>query len=156
MLVKPARSLQKYIPLFDQKKSNKVVLDFGSGNLRNSLFLHRRGYEVYAVDLPQKIKIRCIPKLTCILPEEIKSLKPKIDLTICTFVLNLINETERNRFFNAISERMRPGGFFLVETKGFSLAKLDSMIIPKGFVRVHSDNGRYTIIVLYQYVGMLH
>ncbi len=155
MLVKPAHSLKKYVPLFDRSK-NKVALDFGSGNLRNSMYLHRKGYEVYAVDLPQKNKIQCMPRLKCILPEEIKGLNSKIDVTICTFVLNIISESERNGFLGTLAEKMSPGGFFLVETKGFSLSILDSMIIPKGFVRVHCERGRYTIIVLYQYIGMQH
>lgn len=155
MLAKPVHSLKKYVPLFERNKG-KVVLDFGSGNLRNSLYLHRKGYEVYAVDLPQKMKINCLPRLTCMLPEEITCLKSKIDVTICTFVFNIISESERNRFLTTIADKMSPGGFFLLETKGFSLARLDSMIIPKGFVRVHYERGRYTIIVLYQFIGGLH
>lgn len=152
MISEPAKSLKKYEPLFD-KQPQKVVLDFGSGNLRNSIFLHRKGYEVFAVDLPQRMKMRSIPRLTCILPEEILSLPCKINLTLCTFVLNLISQEERNKFLNLISQKMSDGGFFLVETKGFSLSSLDSMVIPKGFVRVHHEKGRYTIIVLYQYRG---
>lgn len=155
MIVNPARSLEKFIPLFDRQKS-KVVLDYGSGNLRNSIYLHRKGYRVYAVDLPHRTQLKSIPRLRCILPEEVAGLKHNIDITLCTFVLNLIPVSERNRFIKLIAEKMSPGGFFLIETKGLILSELDAMVIPKGFLRIYNDKGRYTIIVLYQKVGLIN
>ncbi|PKM82663.1 MAG: hypothetical protein CVU89_03960 [Firmicutes bacterium HGW-Firmicutes-14] len=148
----PAGSLRKYIGLFD-KQNKKVALDYGSGNLRNAVFLHRKGYEVYAVDLPHKIKIRSLPKLSCILPCELRDLNIRADIVICTFVLNLISGEERKEVLDLIAEKIVPGGYLLIETKGFSLLQLDQMIIPRGFVRVHNHRGRYTVIVLYRYVG---
>lgn len=155
MLARPARSLEKFVPLFDKHKS-KVVLDYGSGNLRNSIYLHRRGYSVYAVDLPHRTQIKSLPSLSCILPEEVAHLQQKIDVTLCTFVLNLIPPIERNLFIKLIAEKMSPGGFFLIETKGFTLSELDAMVLPKGFLRVYNDKGRYTVIALYQKNGQLN
>lgn len=155
MLVKPARSLEKFIPLFDCQKG-KVVLDYGSGNLRNSIYLHRRGYNVYAVDLPHRTRITGLPSLRCILPEEVANLKQNIDITLCTFVLNLIPAAERNLFIKLIAEKMSPGGFFLIETKGFTLSEIDAITIPKGFLRIYNDKGRYTVIALYQKAELLN
>lgn len=155
MLVKPARCIEKFLPLFESKKS-KVVLDYGSGNLRNSIYLHRKGYSVYAVDLPHRTQIKSIPSLSCILPEEVANLEQNIDVTLCTFVLNLIPAAERNMFIKLIAEKMSHGGFFLIETKGFTLTQLDTMVIPKGFLRIYNDKGRYTVIALYKKVGLLN
>lgn len=155
MLVKPARSIEKFIPLFDRQKS-KVVLDYGSGNMRNSIYLHKKGYSVYAVDLPHRTQIKSLPSLSCIFPEEVVNLKQNIDITLCTFVLNLIPAAERNQFIKMIADKMSPGGFFLIETKGFTLIELDAMVIPKGFLRIYNDKGRYTVIALYQKSGLLN
>ena len=155
MLVRPARSLERFIPLFDKHKS-KIVLDYGSGNLRNSIYLHRKGYSVYAVDLPHRTQIKSLPSLSCILPEDVAHLTQNIDITLCTFVLNLIPSDERDLFIKLIAEKMSPDGFFLIETKGFNLTELDAMVLPKGFIRVYNDKGRYTVIALYQKSGLLN
>jgi len=152
MFPKPARSLIKYFPLFEKQKK-KVVLDYGSGNLRNSLFLHRRGYDVYAVDLPYRIKFNSLPRLKFIWPEDLQTLNKKINLAICTFVLNLIDASQRSEAIKKIARQMTPGGYLLIETKGFLLTEIDRLVIPRGFIRVHSQGGRYTVIALYQYIG---
>ena len=150
MIVQPARSLVKYLPLF-QRQTGKVALDFGSGNLRNSIFLHRLGYEVYAVDLPHNVKFHPMPKLNCITPGELRDLYCKIDLALCTFVLNLISPQQRIYILDTIASKMKKGGYLLIETKKLSLFDLDALTIPRGFASVHHQTGRYTHIVLYQY-----
>ncbi|MHB9095136.1 MAG: class I SAM-dependent methyltransferase [Eubacteriales bacterium] len=150
MFTRPAYSLEKYLPLFD-RLPRKVVLDYGSGNLRNSLFLHRRGYEVFAVDLPHKTRCKSLPRLTCVFPEDLLSINTKIGVTLCTFVLNQIPDSERIKVFETVAKKMVRGGYLLIETKGFSLFELDTLVIPRGFIRIHYQNGRYTLIALYQY-----
>lgn len=152
MFPKPARSLVRYLPLFEKQKK-KVALDFGSGNLRNSLFLHRRGYEVFAVDLPYRIKFNTLPRLKFIWPEDLQTMDLKINLALCTFVLNLLDPPERSEAIKKIARNMVPGGYLLIETKGLSVAELDKLVIPKGFIKVHGHHGRYTVIGLYQYFG---
>lgn len=152
MSIQPARSLLTYLPLF-QKQSGKVALDFGSGNLRNSVFLHRLGYEVYAVDLPHKMKFHPMPNFKCIIPEELGELRCKIDLALCTFVLNLITQQQRMAVLDTIAPKMKKGGYLLIETKGLSIFELDALAIPRGFARVDSRSGRYTKIILYQFIG---
>lgn len=150
MSIQPAGSLVKYLPLF-QKQIGKVALDFGSGNLRNSIFLHRLGFEVYAVDLPHHVRFHPMPKLNCITPGDLCDLYCKIDVALCTFVLNLISPQQRISFFDTIASKMKKGGYLLIETKNLSLFDLDALTIPRGFARVHNQTGRYTHIVLYQY-----
>lgn len=150
MSVQPARSLVKYLPLF-QKQPGRVALDFGSGNLRNSIFLHRLGYEVYAVDLPHNVNFQPMPKFKWITPGELGNLQSKIDLALCTFVLNLISPQQRTSILDKIALTMKKGGYLLIETKKLSLFDLDALVIPRGFARVHNQTGRYTHIVLYQY-----
>ncbi|MDT3699739.1 MAG: class I SAM-dependent methyltransferase [Thermincola sp.] len=153
MSIQPAGSLVKYLPLF-QKQTGKVALDFGSGNLRNSIFLHRLGYEVYAVDHPYNVRFHPLPNLKCITPRDVRNLCCKIDLALCTFVLNLISPQQRILIFDSIASKMKNGGFLLVETKKLSLLDLDALAIPRGFARVHNQRGRYTHIVLYQFTGI--
>lgn len=150
MSARPANSLERYISLF-QRQKNKTVLDYGSGNLRNSIYLQNNGYDVYAVDLPHRTKINCLPRLNCILPEELDNLTSQFGLIICTFVLNLIKESERTYFLENLTKKVIDGGYLLIETKGFSLVELDRMFIPRGFYRINYEKGRYTIIVLYRY-----
>lgn len=152
MTAKPADSVKKYLPLFEKQKK-KVVLDYGSGNLRNAMFFHRKGYQVFAVDLPHKIKYKPLPRLTCILPDDLACLDLKIDVVVCTFVLNLISSAERVKIFKAVAPKMTPGGYLLLEAKGLSLLELDSLVLPRGFIRISSQMGRYTRIALYQYIG---
>ncbi len=149
MPARPARSLEKYMPLFDRQEK-KTVLDYGSGNLRNSLYLNNRGYKVYAVDLPNRIKLNSVPGLICLWPEELKKLKLKTAIVLCTFVLNLITDYERCEVMEVIAEKIMPGGYFLIETKGLSQFELDMMTIPRGFMRIDRQAGRYTHIALYQ------
>jgi len=150
MSIQPAKSLVQYLPLF-QKQTGKVALDFGSGNLRNSIYLHRSGYEVYAVDLPHNVRFHPMPKLKCITPGDLSGLCCKIDLALCTFVLNLITPKQRVTTLDTIASKMKKGGYLLIETKKLSLLDLDTLAIPRGFARVHNQTGRYTHIVLYQY-----
>lgn len=152
MSIQPAGSLLTYLPLF-QKQMGKVALDFGSGNLRNSVFLHRLGYEVFAVDLPHKMRFHPMPNFKCITPEELDDLRCRIDLALCTFVLNLITHQQRTAILDTIAPKMKIGGYLLIETKGLSLFELDALMVPRGFARVDSKSGRYTKIVLYQYIG---
>jgi len=152
MLINPAGSITKFLPLFEREEK-KTVIDYGSGNLRNSIYLHRRGYKVYAVDLPSRVRMKPLPNLTCVFPEELKRLNLTADVVLCTFVLNQMNAKERDTFVRIISRKLCPGGYLLVETKGFLLNELDMMFIPKGFTRIHNQKGRYTVIVLYKYLG---
>ena len=155
MVTRPANSLEKYLPVFD-RLPKKVVLDYGSGNLRNSMFLHRMGYDVYAVDLPQKTRFKPLPRLTCIFPEDLSQLNFKFDIALCTFVLNLISTSERVWVFETLADKMSPGGYLLIETKGLTLLELDTLIIPRGFIRVHDLRGRYTLVALYKYLYQLN
>lgn len=150
MRITPAGSLKKFLPLFE-KNSNKVVLDYGAGNLRNSLYLHRRGYYVYAVDLPNRTKINVLPRLKCILPDQINQVTSDFGLILCTFVLNLIDEKDRKEFLNTVHNKISGDGYLLIETKGFSLEELDRIFLPQDFCRIHYEKGRYTVIVLYRH-----
>ncbi len=149
MTAKPARSLEKYLPLFEHEQKN-TVLDYGSGNLRNSLYLYDRGYTVFAVDLPHRAKLNSIPRLICLMPEELRFLNIKIDIALCTFVLNLISASERSELMRVIAGKIKPGGYLLIETKGLSQFELDMLTIPRGFMRIDARDGRYTLIALYQ------
>ncbi len=152
MSVCPAHSLQKYLPLFDRQQ-RKVVIDYGAGNLRNSHYLQQRGYQVFAIDLRPGKKLPARPGLTCLRPENLQTLNLSADLAICTFVFNLIAVTERVTVLRRIAGNMVRNGYLLIETKGHSLPELDLLVIPRGFARLHTGRGRYTLIVLYQYLG---
>jgi len=147
----PANSVQTYLPLFDKQKK-RVVLDYGSGNLRNSLYLHTRGFEVIAVDLPGKTQCSSVPGITLVSPDELKTTNLYIDVTLCTFVLNLIDVTKRVSVFETIAKNTMRGGYLLIETKDLTLREMDSLALLQGFARIHNDNGRFTQIVLYQLI----
>lgn len=148
----PAKSLEIFCSLFD-KIERKVVLDYGSGNLRNSLYLQQRGYEVYAVDLPRQLAVNRSPCLNFMLPEELPNHQIEAGLALCTFVLNLIPETMRISVLANIAQNMSPGGYFLLETAGLSLVQLDQLVVPRGFFRIHHHLGRYTVVVLYKFLA---
>ncbi|WP_418790044.1 class I SAM-dependent methyltransferase [Phosphitispora sp. TUW77] len=155
MVTAPANSLSRYLPLFE-KLQKKTVLDYGSGNLRNAIYLHGRGYRVYAVDLPDRIKDITLPRLSFLFVDELKDFSLDVDIALCTFVLNLIDSDKRTEVMDTIAANMARGGYFLVETREFTIKELDLLIVPKGFVRVHEQRGRYTIIALYRYLGVYH
>ncbi len=155
MVTAPANSLSKYLPLFERLKK-KTVLDYGSGNLRNAIYLHRRGYRVYAVDLPDRIKTKTLPKLSFLFADELKNLSLDADIALCTFVLNLIDAHKRIEVMDTIAVNMARGGYFLVETRDLTLRDLDLLTVPRGFVRIHDQRGRYTVIALYRYLGVYH
>jgi len=155
MLTAPASSLSRYLPLFERLQK-KTVLDYGSGNLRNAIYLHRRGYRVYAVDLPGRIKSKTLPRLSLLFADELKDLSLDANIALCTFVLNLIDSNKRIEVMDTIAANMASGGYFLVETRDFTLRDLDLLIVPRGFARVHDQRGRYTVIALYKYLGAYH
>lgn len=149
MILKPAGSLEKYLPLFI-KQQRKTALDYGSGNLRNSLYLCENGFEVVAVDRPGQKKI-VVPGLTFISPEELQSLKINVNIALCTFVLSLLTGGMRALVFDRLAEKTAPEGYLLIETKGLALPELDLLAVPRGFARVDTRTGRYTLIALYQF-----
>lgn len=50
----PSLYVKKLLP-FLQKKKIKTILDFGCGNGRNSFFLKKKGFDVFAIDSKQVI-----------------------------------------------------------------------------------------------------
>ncbi len=168
-----ARSVVEYLPFF--KRSGSLnVLDYGSGNLRNSIFMSEEGFKVYAADLPEQLtKIRnskAVGKIAGLLETGIlhKS-KLNVDLVISTFVLNIIsNQKEREKYLDNVVLNLRPGGYLLIEVKcrekgrccataarckncdkSYSREELDQFVKSYGFSRVGHYFGRYSIGALY-------
>lgn len=172
-----AKSVVRYLPFF-KTRGHFNVLDYGSGNLRNSEFLSNEGFNVYAADLPEQVtRVRsnkAVDKIAGLLETDIlhKS-RLNVDVVLSTFVINIIsNEEERKRYLDNVVLNLRPEGYLLIEVKcrerlkikcnctgfpkcktcehSYSREELDQLLEPYGFGRVGHYFGRYSIGALYK------
>jgi SAM-dependent methyltransferase len=173
-----ARSVERYSPFFKYKKAAKV-LDYGAGKLRNSLFLAKAGYSVYAADLSEQVRwIRSCndsESLSGIIDADHLSVsRLGADLVVSTYVFNIISDVrEKSRYLANIVRNLRPEGYLLIEvrcrkrgadcsvscshfqkdsicTKSYSHEELDDLLKPLGFARICHYYRRNALAVVYQ------
>ena len=117
-----AESVRRYSNFF--KIQNVLnVLDYGTGTMRNAIFMANQGFRVYAADLPDQVeKLRTCPALKLVeqlfgtdsLPEA----NLNVDLVISTYVFNIImNHQERYSYIENAVKNLRYGGYLLIEVR---------------------------------------
>lgn len=142
----------------------KSVLDYGAGNLRNTIYLQKLGFMVFVVETPdhiQKIKgmIEKNDISKVLMSNEIGNYKLGVDLVLCNFVLNYVDdEVERMTIIQNAYQNLKLGGFFLLEVKerrrpqsnkGFVIEELDNWIVPVGFEKIMVLRRRGLMGILY-------
>lgn len=161
----PSHSVAAFLPFFKQQNV-RLVLDYGAGLLRNTCYLSRNGFLVYALDLPQQIeKIRAMPEAAqaqgLLNSGQLRTSGLVFDLVVSTFVLNIVEDLQDRREILAhICETLRPGGYFLLEVpvhdwplernKAFSVPEVEAMLFPLGFIRIGRDFSRSAVSLLYR------
>lgn len=175
-----AGSVKRYEPFFRHRRTGSV-LDYGAGKLRNSLFLARSGYRVYAADLPEQVaRIRrrsdVAPLAGVLETGDLPRLPHRVDLVLSTYVFNIIpGSDERRRYLENAARVLRPGGYLLMEVtckrsepgcgecpsfarcgvcpRTFSVDELDATVTPHGFRRVCHYYRRQALAAVYQRTG---
>jgi 2-polyprenyl-3-methyl-5-hydroxy-6-metoxy-1,4-benzoquinol methylase len=177
-MVKAAESIRRYSRFFKKQNAQKV-LDYGTGTMRNALFLAREGFRVYAADLPEQVEklagcpaIRHVERLLAI--DELSQSNLNVDLVLSTYVFNIImNSAERHAYLKNVAANLRPGGYLLMEVRCrkpqercnttckdyFSCAEcsktltheeLDALLAPHGLRRISHYYRSHAVAAIYQ------
>ena len=177
-MVKAAESVRRYCRFF-KKQNAKRVLDYGTGTMRNALYLAQEGFRVYAADLPEQVEklggcpaLQHIERLLAI--GELTQSKLNVDLVLSTYVFNIImNSAERHAYLKNAAANLKPGGFLLMEVRCrkphercdttcrdyFSCAEcsktltheeLDTLLTPHGLRRISHYYRSHAVAAIYQ------
>ena len=99
------------------------MLDYGTGTMRNALYMANQGFKVFAADLPEQIdKLRGCPALSHIerllATDELPDSQLNVDLVLSTYVFNIIMENSlRHEYLNNAVANLKPGGYLLMEVR---------------------------------------
>lgn len=175
-----AESIRRYCTFF--RKMNAVrVLDYGTGTMRNALFMADQGFKVFAADLPEQIdKLRGCPALAHIerllSTDELPGSQLNVDLVLSTYVFNIIMESAlRHDYLNNAAGNLKSGGYLLIEVRCrranqrcdeechdfFSCAEcsrtlthgeLDTFLNPHGLKRISHYYRSHAVSAIYQKV----
>lgn len=155
------------------------VLDYGAGLLRNSLYLAENGFEVYAADLPERVKALSMhpgaARLAGLLSvRDLSQSELGVDLVLSTYVFNIIPSREkRGQYLDNVVRNLRPGGFFLIEVnsgsdetpctsvlhhypecdgkgKSYQSRDLDRLLIPLNFGRICHYHSSHALAAIYR------
>jgi tellurite methyltransferase len=177
-MTKEAASVTRYSRFFSQSKAD-TVLDYGSGTLRNSLYLAQRGFTVYAADLPEQVESQrknpIVQRLAGFLDVgELEKSQLGVDLVLSTYVFNIIMEDAgQQRYLANVVANLRPSGYLLIEVrcrhqeikcsaecshhfkcescaKTYTHEELDSLITPHGFRRISHYYRSHAVAAIYQ------
>lgn len=173
-----AESVRRYAPFF--KKQQVVdVLDYGTGTMRNAVYMARNGFRVYAADLPEQIdKLRSCPVAACarrlLKTDELVQEQLNVDLVLSTYVFNIImSHEERHRYLETAVANLRPGGYLLIEVRCPNVAaecgsacndyfacaecaktlthgELDALMAPHGLKRICHYYRNHSVAAMYQ------
>jgi SAM-dependent methyltransferase len=173
-----AVSVRRYSRFFRQQGATKV-LDYGTGTMRNALYLAEEGFKVYAADLPEQVAalIPCpaVQRLAGLMDtKQLCMSRLNVDLVISTYVFNIIPEYEEQRCYvaNAV-QNLRPGGYLLMEVqcrregsvcgdrcshyfkcpscaKTYTHTELDLLLQPFGLRRISHYYRRRAVAAIYQ------
>jgi SAM-dependent methyltransferase len=177
-MVNAAESIRRYSRFFKKQNARKV-LDYGTGTMRNALYLAREGFSVYAADIPEQVeKLRGCPALQHIerllATDELSQSDLNVDLVLSTYVFNIImNSAERHAYLKNAVANLRPGGYLLMEVRCrkpqercdttckdfFSCAEcsktlthdeLDDLLAPHGLRRISHYYRSHAVAAIYQ------
>lgn len=173
-----AESVRRYSRFFQIRKA-RAVLDYGTGTMRNALYLARQGFDVYAADIPDQVeKLRGCPALQHIqqllATDELPQSRLNVDLVLSTYVFNIIMDSgERHRYLQNVVANLKPGGYLLIEVRCrqprercdatcrdyFSCAEcsktltheeLDALLRPYGLRRISHYYRSHAVAAIYQ------
>lgn len=117
-----AESVRRYSRFFKQQNAVNV-LDYGTGNMRNAVYLSTQGFTVYAADLPAQVnKLRNRPATRrvkrLLATDELSESRLNVDLVISTYVFNIImGQVERHAYLENAVANLRPGGYLMMEVR---------------------------------------
>jgi tellurite methyltransferase len=173
-----AVSVRRYAQFFRTRGATRV-LDYGTGTMRNALYLATQGFTVYAADLPEQVETLspcpAVQRLAGLLDTEQLCLSSlNVDLVVSTYVFNIIAEYEDQRHYVATAVRnLRPGGYLLMEVrcpregsvcgddcshyfkcsscaKTYTHSELDHVLQPFGLQRISHYYRRRAVAAIYQ------
>jgi len=173
-----AESIRRYGAFF-RKRNVTHVLDYGTGTMRNTLFLAEQGFRVYAADLPEQVaklreraSSRRVERLLA--TDELHETQLNVDLVLSTYVFNIImNHEERDRYLRNAVANLKPGGYLLMEVrckkpqiecgelcgdyfsctecaKTLSHQELDHLLNPHGLRRISHYYRSHALSAIYQ------
>lgn len=173
-----AESVKRYSRFFKKQNAAKV-LDYGTGTMRNALYLAREGFQVYAADLPEQVEklgecpaIRHVERLLA--TDELPCSDLNVDLVLSTYVFNIImNSAERHTYLKNAVANLRPGGYLLMEvrcrkpqercdatckdyfsceecSKTLTHEELDTLMAPHGLRRISHYYRSHAVAAIYQ------
>jgi cyclopropane fatty-acyl-phospholipid synthase-like methyltransferase len=173
-----AESVRRYSRFFKTQQAMDV-LDYGTGTMRNAVYLSREGFNVYAADLPEQIeKLRNCPALIhverLLATDELSKSNLNVDLVLSTYVFNIImNSDERHSYLANAVANLKAGGYLLMEvrcrkpheqcdtackdffscvdcSKTLTHEELDGFLNPHGLRRISHYYRSHAVAAIYQ------
>jgi tellurite methyltransferase len=171
-----AHSVEIYCRYF-QLNDARTVLDYGTGTMRNAVYLLDHGFQVYAADLVEQLQaLRSHPavgRLAGLLDvRELEHSRLAVDLVLSTYVYNIIpQQGQRERYLDNVLANLRPGGHLLMEVssrqdhadspadslgqlgdcaKSYSHRELDGLLYPRGFRRICHYYRHHAVAAIYR------
>lgn len=177
-MVAVAESVRRYNRFFKTQHAMDV-LDYGTGTMRNAVYLAQEGFSVYAADLPEQVeKLRGCPALRhverLLAIDELPQSNLNVDLVLSTYVFNIImNSAERHAYLDNTVANLKSGGYLLMEVRCrkphelcdttckdfFSCAEcsktltheeLDGLLNPHGLRRISHYYRSHAVAAIYQ------
>lgn len=173
-----AESVRRYATFFKKQHATRV-LDYGTGTMRNAVFMADQGFRVVAADLPEQVeKLRDCPALLqveqLLATDQLVDSNLQVDLVLSTYVFNIIMEREeRHHYLQTAVANLRPGGYLLMEVrcpktdaecgaacsdyfacaecaKTLTHEELDLLLNPHGLQRISHYYRNHAVAAIYQ------
>lgn len=180
-MTKAANSVERYSRFFSWSHAD-TVLDYGTGTLRNALYLVDHGFTVYAADVHDQVKVLrdhpAIHRLAGLLEVgELKQSRLGVDVVLSTYVFNIIiQKAQRQHYLDNVVANLRPGGYLLMEVscrreemecssicnhyfirddhaKTYTHQELDHLLAPYGFERICHYYSYHALAAVYRLAG---
>jgi cyclopropane fatty-acyl-phospholipid synthase-like methyltransferase len=175
-----AESVRRYSTFFRKRQATNV-LDYGTGTMRNALFMANQGFKVIAADLPEQIaRLQCCPAVSHVerlmAADELTDSRLNVDLVLSTYVFNIIMENSlRHDYLKNVVANLKPGGYLLMEVrcpklhercdtackdyfscpecaKTLTHEELDALLNPHGLRRISHYYRSHAVAAIYQKV----
>lgn len=175
-----SESVRRYSRFFKSQHAMDV-LDYGTGTMRNAVYLAQKGFNVFAADVPEQIeKLRGCPALMhverLLAADELSQSNLNVDLVLSTYVFNIImDSTERRTYLENAVTNLKLGGYLLMEvrcrkphepcdttckdyfsgaecSKTLTHEELDELLKPHGLRRISHYYRSHAVSAIYQKV----
>jgi SAM-dependent methyltransferase len=173
-----AESVRRYSRFFKSQQALEV-LDYGTGTMRNAVYLAQAGFTVYAADIPEQVeKLRGCPALLhverLLATDELSRSRLNVDLVLSTYVFNIIMDSaERHAYLENAVANLKPGGYLLMEvrcrqtqercdtscrdffscaecSKALTHEELDALLTPHGLRRISHYYRSHAVAAIYR------